>query len=83
MVARGMPAMMEDLHDPGQHLTIEPAANVTPGGLACDLASLSPKLRSSTPHPSEIESGWVSKHEELMKMINGYISYLKKRKIDG
>ena len=25
----------------------------------------------------------VSQHEELMKMINGYINYLKKRKVEG
>jgi 7-carboxy-7-deazaguanine synthase len=46
----------------GKHITIETAATVTPGGIVCDLASLSPKLSNSTP-PSERDPAWAKKHE--------------------
>jgi 7-carboxy-7-deazaguanine synthase len=47
----------------GKHITIETAATVPPAGIACDLASLSPKLSNSTP-PPEKEPAWAKKHEE-------------------
>ena len=34
-----------------------------PGGIACDLASISPKLASSTPAPGTIAEGWRERHE--------------------
>ena len=37
----------------GRHLTIETAATIEPAGIACDLASLSPKLLNSAPDASE------------------------------
>jgi 7-carboxy-7-deazaguanine synthase len=47
------------------HITIETAGTVAPDGIACDLASLSPKLKHSTPLPGEIGEGWIERHERL------------------
>lgn len=64
MIAPEIHALAADLHRLGYHLTIETAATVPPGGIPCDLASLSPKLLNSTPdaatHPA-----WRRKHEAL------------------
>jgi 7-carboxy-7-deazaguanine synthase len=65
MVARGLPALADSLRRQGKHLTIETAGTIAPRGIACDLASLSPKLRHSTPRPGEIEPGWITRHESL------------------
>lgn len=65
MVAKGIHELMAALRAAGQHLTIETAATVPPDGIACDLASLSPKLANSTPLPGEIAPGWIEKHEKL------------------
>jgi 7-carboxy-7-deazaguanine synthase len=65
MVAKGIHDLMSALRAAGQHLTIETAATVLPGGIACDLASLSPKLANSTPLPGEIAPGWIEKHNTL------------------
>ena len=48
----------------GYHLTIETAATITPAGIACDLASLSPKLKNSAPD-DRLPAGWREKHEAL------------------
>ena len=48
----------------GRHVTIETAATVAPGGIACDLASLSPKLLNSAPDPLK-HAAWRRKHEAL------------------
>ena len=63
MVAREIRELLGALKEAGYHLTIETAATVPPEGIACDLASLSPKLKNSTPLPSEIGSGWIERHE--------------------
>jgi len=65
MVAKGIHELMAALRAAGQHLTIETAATIPPDGIACDLASLSPKLANSTPLPGEIAPGWIEKHETL------------------
>jgi len=65
MLARGIHDLLATLRKHGQHLTIETAATVMPEGVACDLASLSPKLSNSTPHPGEIAQGWIEKHDTL------------------
>jgi 7-carboxy-7-deazaguanine synthase len=62
MVARDIDRLAEWLHQERRHITIETAATIPPSGIACDLASLSPKLRHSTPGP---EAGpWRQRHEE-------------------
>lgn len=64
MVAKGINELLAALKEDGYHLTIETAATVPSEGIACDLASLSPKLSNSTPEPGEIEEGWIEKHEQ-------------------
>ena len=49
MIAPGIHELAAALKKAGYHLTIETAATVAPDGIACDLASLSPKLRNSAP----------------------------------
>lgn len=61
MVARGLPELAAGLRAAGGHVTIETAGTVAPGDIACDLASLSPKLANSTP-PAEA-GAWVERHE--------------------
>ena len=64
MIAKGIHELAAALKRYDKHLTIETAATVPPTGIACDLASLSPKLSNSTPQPGEIEEGWIEKHEQ-------------------
>ena len=65
MIARGIHTLAASLRSQGYHLTIETAGTIAPGGIACDLASVSPKLSHSTPLPGEIEAGWMERHERL------------------
>ena len=64
MVARGIKELAAALRAEGQHITIETAGTIPPEGIACDLASLSPKLSSSTPRTGEIEQNWIERHEQ-------------------
>ncbi len=62
MIAKEIHALAAEMRKVGRHVTIETAATVKPDGIACDLASLSPKLLNSAPDP--IEHGtWRKKHE--------------------
>lgn len=63
MIARDIGQLTQALKDAGKHITIETAATVPPQGVACDLASLSPKLAHSTPFAGEIENAWIDRHE--------------------
>ena len=62
MIAPDLPALAAALKQVGKHITIETAATVPPAGIACDLASLSPKLSNSTP-PTDRDPAWSKKHE--------------------
>lgn len=62
MIARDIHALAAALRDLGRHLTIETAATVAPDGIACDLASLSPKLLNSAPDPVA-HATWRRRHE--------------------
>jgi 7-carboxy-7-deazaguanine synthase len=64
MVAPGIHELAFQLQERGCHLTIETAATVPPRGIACDLASLSPKLAHSAPD-ARLDDTWRRKHEEL------------------
>lgn len=64
MVAKAMPELAMVLKQLGYHITIETAATVLPEGIACDLASLSPKLANSAPD-GRLSEGWREKHEAL------------------
>jgi 7-carboxy-7-deazaguanine synthase len=58
-----LPELCAGLRKRGYHITLETAATVFQP-VACDLASLSPKLRNSTPW--EREAGrWAARHEAL------------------
>jgi len=62
MVASGIRELASKLRGEGFHITIETAATVAPAGIACDLASLSPKLANSTPD-EEAAGPWRERHE--------------------
>lgn len=62
MIAKEIHALAADLKKLGYHITIETAATVAPGGIACDLASLSPKLLNSAPD-AQAHAVWRKKHE--------------------
>jgi 7-carboxy-7-deazaguanine synthase len=64
MVAPGIHELAFQLQEKGYHITIETAATVAPRGIACDLASLSPKLAHSAPD-ARLDDTWRKKHEEL------------------
>jgi 7-carboxy-7-deazaguanine synthase len=64
MVAPGIAELASELKRLGRHVTIETAATIAPGGIACDLASLSPKLLNSAPDPLK-HAAWRRKHEAL------------------
>lgn len=65
MVAKGIRELAQRFRDAGKHITIETAGTIAPEGIACDLASLSPKLSNSTPLEGEIAEGWRERHEKL------------------
>jgi 7-carboxy-7-deazaguanine synthase len=62
MIAKEIRELAAELKKIGLHITIETAATVAPDGIACDLASLSPKLLNSAPDPIE-HAAWRKKHE--------------------
>lgn len=62
MIAKDIRLLAAEIKQLGHHLTIETAATVAPDGIACDLASLSPKLLNSAPDPVE-HATWRRKHE--------------------
>lgn len=64
MVAKEIHQLAAQLKRLGYHVTIETAATIPPGGIACDLASLSPKLRNSAPD-ERLPAAWREKHEAL------------------
>ena len=64
MIAPGIHELAFQLQELGKHITIETAATVPPRGIACDLASLSPKLAHSAPD-ARLDDTWRQKHEEL------------------
>jgi 7-carboxy-7-deazaguanine synthase len=64
MIAKGMGELATELKRLGYHITIETAATVAPAGIACDLASLSPKLLNSAPD-GRLTAAWRRKHEAL------------------
>ncbi|MEO6002809.1 MAG: 7-carboxy-7-deazaguanine synthase QueE [Opitutus sp.] len=62
MIAKDLPQLAAEIKQRGHHITIETAATVAPGGIACDLASLSPKLLNSAPD-ARLSATWRKKHE--------------------
>ncbi len=64
MLAKGIEDLARTLKEAGYHITIETAGTIEPDGIACDLASLSPKLADSTPDVEQFGEGWSKRHEE-------------------
>ena len=62
MIARDAAGLAAAVKASGRHLTIETAATVAPAGIACDLASLSPKLLNSAPDAVK-HATWRRRHE--------------------
>jgi 7-carboxy-7-deazaguanine synthase len=66
MVASGIHELAAALRAEGMHITIETAATIAPHvdgvAIACDLASLSPKLTNSTPDSAQA-GPWRERHE--------------------
>ncbi len=62
MIAKDIRALAAAVRQSGRHITIETAGTVAPDGIACDLASLSPKLLNSAPDALE-HAAWRKKHE--------------------
>lgn len=63
MIAKGVHELAHEIKRLGHHLTIETAATVAPEGIACDLASLSPKLSNSLPD-DRLSEGWRERHNQ-------------------
>lgn len=63
MAAKEMPVLAARLREHGKHITIETAGTLSPAGIACDLASISPKLANSTPATGTIAPAWIERHE--------------------
>ena len=64
MIAPEIHELAVQLRERRRHITIETAATVPPRGIACDLASLSPKLAHSAPD-ARLDETWRRRHEEL------------------
>jgi 7-carboxy-7-deazaguanine synthase len=63
MIAPQIGDLTQQLHQRGLHITIETAGTVnTP--VACDLMSISPKLKNSTPLERD-SGGWAQQHDRL------------------
>jgi 7-carboxy-7-deazaguanine synthase len=75
MIAKGIHELASRLWMAGKHVTIETAGTVAPMGIACNLASLSPKLSNST--PSGGGSGWRDRHEATRLQPEVLIAWLK------
>lgn len=84
MIAKGIHDLALRLKEAGKHITIETAGTIAPEGIACDLASLSPKLGNSTPDAELAGAAWVKRHENtrfqpdvIEKWIQNYDFQLK------
>ncbi|HTO03315.1 MAG TPA: 7-carboxy-7-deazaguanine synthase QueE [Opitutus sp.] len=62
MIAKDVAMLAREIKELGHHITIETAATIMPAGIACDLASLSPKLLNSAPD-ARLSATWRKKHE--------------------
>jgi 7-carboxy-7-deazaguanine synthase len=63
LIAPDIEPLCAGLRERGYHITVETAATVFKP-IACDLASLSPKLSNSTPHQRE-GGRWAVRHDRL------------------
>jgi 7-carboxy-7-deazaguanine synthase len=79
MLAPGIHSLAARLRSAGWHITIETAGTLPPADIACDLASLSPKLSGSTPRPSDsADPAWTLRHEATRlqpAILNQWLQY--------
>lgn len=75
MIAPEIHELAYQLQERAYHLTIETAATVPPRGIACDLASLSPKLAHSAPD-GRLDDTWRRKHEALRRQPDVIAAWL-------
>jgi 7-carboxy-7-deazaguanine synthase len=76
LLAAGIEELCAGLKGHGYHVTVETAATVFKP-LACDLASLSPKLKNSIPHDRE-GGRWALRHDRLrvqIPVIRAFLSH--------
>ena len=59
MIAPGIDVLARELDQAGMHVTIETAGTVYKA-VVCDLMSISPKLKNSTP-----DGEWAARHDQL------------------
>lgn len=64
MIAPDIHELAYQLQERKLHVTIETAGTVPPRGIACDLASISPKLAHSAPD-ERLDDTWRQKHASL------------------
>lgn len=83
MIANGIRDLATELKMLGYHITIETAGTVAPAGIACDLASLSPKLLNSAPD-RVTHAAWHKRHEAerwkpavISEWVHGYAYQFK------
>jgi 7-carboxy-7-deazaguanine synthase len=77
MISKEIWDLAKRLKQSGKHITIETAGTVAPGGISCDLASISPKLANSTPPESKVHA-WTAKHDALRLQPEVIRSWLSK-----
>lgn len=63
MIAKDVRHLAGEIKRLGYHITIETAGTVAPKGIACDLASLSPKLSNSLPD-ERLSDEWRERHDQ-------------------
>ena len=83
MIAKDVDKLASAVVEQKKHLTIETAGTIAPEGIACSLASLSPKLSNSIPD-NRLSEKWQKRHErdrinpEFLRMwIDNYEYQLK------
>jgi 7-carboxy-7-deazaguanine synthase len=83
MLAEGIHDLAARLQTQGRHVTIETSGTLPPDGVACSLASISPKLSNSTP-PAGSAGEWSARHERerlrpeaVREWLRGYPYQLK------
>ena len=64
MISRDIHILAAGIKSNGMHITIETAGTVSPDGIDCDLASISPKLENSSPG-AELPNSLRKRHESI------------------
>ena len=74
LIAPDIDELCAGLRQRGYHITIETAATIFKP-IECDLASLSPKLSSSTPHQRE-QGKYAARHERLRLRLDVICAFM-------